>query len=124
MGKWPTIVLTCVVALVCGFLGAVGAVTVLHSQLQGPQGVSGLQGPPGPKGNAGLDGADGTDGVRGPRGRPGKAAKTPKPTQVNLSSSGCTGGSVDVVTDVTMAKDKVRQTKEKVCVVTSQVTPH
>jgi Collagen triple helix repeat (20 copies) len=124
MGKWPTIVLTCVVALACGFLGAVGAVSVLHSQLQGPQGVSGLQGPPGPKGNPGLDGADGTDGARGPRGRPGKAAKPPEPTQVGLGSGDCSGSAVDVVTDVTMDKNKVHQTKQKVCVVTSQVTPH
>ena len=42
MGTLPGIVVTCVVSVVCGFLGALGAVTVLQGQLQGPQGASGL----------------------------------------------------------------------------------
>jgi hypothetical protein len=117
MGK---IVLTCVLALVFGFGGAVGAVTVMQDSLRGPQGDSGLAGPPGPEGPAGRDGADGADGVDGARGPSGKAGKTAKvtPTILNLGIEGCTGRSVQVVTDVTITTDqKLRLIKRNVCVV-------
>lgn len=114
MGK---IVLTCVLALVFGFGGAAGAVTVFQDSLRGPQGQSGLTGPPGPEGPAGQDGADGHDGARGPSGKAGKAPKT-EPTTLNLGIQGCTGRSVQVVTDVTItAAQKVKLTKKNVCVV-------
>ena len=117
MGK---IVLTCVLALVFGFGGAVGAVTVMQDSLRGPQGDSGLAGPPGPEGPAGQDGADGVDGVDGARGPSGKAGKAAKvtPTILNLGIEGCTGRSVQVVTDVTITTDqKLRLIKRNVCVV-------
>ena len=111
------IVLTCVLALVFGFGGAAGAVTVFQDSLRGPQGESGLTGPPGPQGPAGQDGADGVDGARGPAGKAGKAAKT-EPTVLNLGIQGCTGRSVQVVTDVTVtAAQKIKLTKKDVCVV-------
>lgn len=114
MGK---IVLTCVLALVFGFGGAAGAVTVFQDSLRGPQGQSGLTGPPGPEGPAGQDGADGHDGARGPSGKAGKAPKT-EPTTLNLGIQGCTGRSVQVVTDVTItAAQKIKLTKKNVCVV-------
>jgi len=117
MGK---IVLTCVLALVFGFGGAVGAVTVMQDSLRGPQGESGLAGPPGPEGPAGQDGADGVDGARGPSGKAGKAGKAAEvtPTILNLGIQGCTGRSVQVVTDVTITADqKLKLTKRNVCVV-------
>jgi hypothetical protein len=117
MGK---IVLTCVLALVFGCGDAVGAVTVMQDSLRGPQGDSGLAGPPGPEGPAGRDGADGADGVDGARGPSGKAGKTAKvtPTVLNLGIEGCTGRSVQVVTDVTITTDqKLRLIKRNVCVV-------
>jgi hypothetical protein len=117
MGK---IVLTCVLALVFGFGGAVGAVTVMQDSLRGPQGDSGLAGPPGPEGPAGQDGVDGVDGVDGARGPSGKAGKAAKvtPTNLNLGIEGCTGRSVQVVTDVTITTDqKLRLIKRNVCVV-------
>lgn len=117
MGK---IVLTCVLALVFGFGGAAGAVTVFQDSLRGPQGESGLTGPPGPEGPAGQDGADGVDGARGPAGKAGKAGKAAKtePTVLNLGIQGCTGRSVEVVTDVTVtAAQKIKLTKKNVCVV-------
>lgn len=114
MGK---IVLTCVLALVFGFGGAAGAVTVMQDSLRGPQGESGLAGPPGPEGPAGQDGADGVDGARGPSGRAGKAAKV-TPTTLDLGIQGCTGRSVQVVTDVTITADqKLKLIKRNVCVV-------
>ena len=114
MGK---IVLTCVLALVFGFGGAAGAVAVFQDSLRGPQGQSGLTGPPGPEGPAGQDGADGQDGARGPSGKAGKAPKT-EPTTLNLGIQGCTGRSVQVVTDVTItAAQKIKLTKKNVCVV-------
>ena len=95
MGK---IVLTCVLALVFGFGGAVGAVTVMQDSL-------------------GADGVDGADGARGPSGKAGKAAKV-TPTVLNLGIEGCTGRSVQVVTDVTITTDqKLRLIKRNVCVV-------
>ena len=114
MGK---IVLTCVLALVFGFGGAAGAVTVFQDSLRGPQGESGLAGPPGPEGPSGQDGSDGQDGARGPAGKAGKAPKV-EPTTVNLGSQGCTGRSVQVVTDLTVtAAQKIKLVKKDVCVV-------
>jgi hypothetical protein len=114
MGKMPSLLVTCVLSLVCGFLGALGAVTAFQSQLEGPQGQTGLAGPAGEQGPAGLDGADGVDGERGPRGRSGKAAE--KRSQ-NIDTSNCLGRSVQVVTDVTINKDnEIALQKKPVCV--------
>jgi collagen triple helix repeat protein len=117
MGK---IVLICVLALVFGFAGAAGAVTVFKSQLAGSQGPTGLTGAPGPQGEAGADGVDGKDGVRGPRGKagkPGKAAKDVKlPTDLGLAN--CSGKSVQVVTGGKMTKnDKLDLTTKTICIV-------
>jgi hypothetical protein len=115
MGK---IVLTCVLALVFGFGGALGAVAAFHTSLEGPQGPTGLTGAPGPKGPSGLDGADGVDGVRGPAGKAGRAAKATGTKPVNLGSQNCTGRAMQVVTDVTITKtQKLQLTKKNVCVV-------
>ncbi len=120
MGKFSGLLVTIVVSLACGFLGAFGAVAVFGDQLQGPQGATGLRGAPGEPGAVGQDGLDGLDGkdgargARGPAGRPGKAA-TVKP--VNLGATGCQGSSVRVVTDVTIANQKIRLTKGDVCAV-------
>lgn len=111
------LLLTALIALVCGFLGALGGVAVLHDELVGPQGATGLQGPPGETGPAGSDGADGADGLpgeRGPRGRSGRAAEE---KSVDLGTEGCTGSSVRVVTDVTTDGDKIAVERETVCVV-------
>ena len=114
MGK---IVLTCVLALVFGFGGAVGAVTVMQDSLRGPQGESGLAGPPGPEGPAGQDGPRAPSTPSGKAGKAGKAAKV-TPTILNLGIQGCTGRSVQVVTDVTITADqKLKLTKRNVCVV-------
>lgn len=117
MGKLPTLVLTCVVSLVCGFLGALVAVTAFQAQLDGPQGATGLRGQPGEQGAPGVDGADGVDGARGPRGTSGKAAKAQnKP--VNLGTDTCKGRSVEVVTNATINKNqKLSLVKSPVCVV-------
>jgi hypothetical protein len=64
-----------------------------------------------------VDGVDGVDGARGPSGKAGKAAKV-TPTVLNLGLEGCTGRSVQVVTDVTITTDqKLRLIKRNVCVV-------
>jgi hypothetical protein len=114
-------VVTCVLALVFGFGGAFAAVAVSQDSLRGPQGESGLVGPPGAKGATGARGADGADGADGKAGKAGKAAKAPKaadPVPVNLGVKGCTGQSVQVITDVTITADqKIRLTKKDVCVV-------
>ena len=106
---------TCVVALVCGFLGAFAAVKVFNDDLRGAQGATGLQGAPGEQGPAGLDGADGANGERGPRGRPGKEADAPKPPTVVAAQSDCTGQAFQMVTDVGSAQGKVKVTKNYVC---------
>ncbi|MGZ4444483.1 MAG: hypothetical protein ACXVXC_15080 [Nocardioidaceae bacterium] len=116
MGKLPTLLLTCVVSLVCGSLGALATVTVFQDQLVGPQGPSGLAGAPGKPGPPGVDGADGANGARGPRGRPGPAAAPVAPQPVNLGSVGCRGRSVDVVTNVTVLGQKMQLEKHPVCV--------
>jgi Collagen triple helix repeat (20 copies) len=117
MGK---IVLTCVLALVFGFAGAAGAVTVFQGQMKGPQGPTGLTGAPGPAGEAGHDGLDGQDGKPGPRGKPGKPAKAA--AKINLPSdlgvTGCSGKSVQVVSGGTITKNqKLKLTTKTVCIV-------
>jgi hypothetical protein len=117
MGK---IVLTCVLALVFGFAGAAGAVTVFKSQLAGSQGPTGLTGAPGPQGESGADGVDGKDGKPGPRGKPGKPGKAAKnvklPTDIGLTN--CSGKSVKVVTGGKMTKtDKLDLTTKTICIV-------
>jgi hypothetical protein len=118
MGK---IVLTCVLALVFGFGGAAGAVSVFSDQFQGPQGPTGLTGAPGP---AGEDGTDGVDGLRGPRGLPGKAGKPGKAAEAagqvaDLGSTDCAGKSISVITSASIDKNqKLNLTKKNVCIVT------
>ena len=117
MGK---IVLICVLALVFGFAGAAGAVTVFKSQLAGSQGPTGLTGAPGPQGEAGTDGVDGKDGARGPRGKQGKPGKAAKDVSIptDLGVAGCDGKSVKVVTGGKMTKDnKLDLTTKTVCIV-------
>lgn len=124
MGIRQSLLLTCVVALVCGFLGAMAAAVAFQSTLTGPQGPTGLAGPPGEAGPAGQDGVDGRNGRRGPRGsagepgkagRPGKAAE--QPTALNLGSNGCVGNSVSVVTNVTMKDNRIQLVRTPICVV-------
>lgn len=121
--------ITCVLALVCGFGGATAAVTAFHSELQGAQGATGLSGAPGPQGPAGTDGtdgndgSDGTDGARGVAGRAGKpgragkaAASVSMPTDLGLGN--CAGRSMQVITDVRLDKTrKLRLVKQTVCIV-------
>jgi hypothetical protein len=123
MGK---IVLTCVLALVFGFGGAVLGIAAFHDSLAGTQGATGLAGAPGPQGDpgpAGTDGVDGRDGARGPRGLPGKAGKAGKvpkqePVSTDLGTSGCTGRAVSVVTGATVTKgNKLRLIRSEICVV-------
>jgi hypothetical protein len=123
------ILVTCVLALVFGFGGGVGAVTAFNDSLQGPQGPTGLTGAPGPAGADGADGVDGTPGqdgargVRGPRGVPGKAADQPAATATDLGSGDCAGSSVTVITSATLVKGKrLRLTKKDVCIVTPAAT--
>ena len=114
MGKWVSLAVTALIALVFGFLGAFVAVNVAADQLRGPQGATGLAGPPGEQGPAGLDGADGETGPRGASGRAGQAARR---TPTNLGTAGCAGRSVSVVTDVTVKDQKMSLTRKPVCVV-------
>lgn len=122
MGKVPGIVVTSVVAIVCGFLGAVGGVFAFNDQLTGPQGATGLQGPPGEMGPTGQDGADGEDGTDGKNGKDGKrgprgvAAELPETEPINVGTSACAGSSVEVVTGAVMKDDKLQVTTKSVCV--------
>jgi hypothetical protein len=119
MRNMSGLLVTCVVALVCGFLGAFAAVTVFHDQLAGPQGQTGLQGLPGEAGPAGADGRDGADGApgeRGPRGRPGRAAEAAE-TSVDVGTQGCLGRSVRVVMDVTVRGEQLQLERGTVCLV-------
>lgn len=117
MRKMPGLLVTCVVALVCGFLGALAAVTVFQDQLAGPQGATGLQGLPGEPGQPGADGVDGTPGERGPRGRSGKAGQAAAEVPLNIGTEDCLGRSVQVITDATMRNDELELERETVCVV-------
>lgn len=117
MRPTSNLVLTAVIAVVCGFLGSLVGVAAFQSQLQGPQGATGLTGPPGEQGPPGLDGADGLPGEpgrRGPRGRSGAAAEK---LPVDLGNTGCVGAGVEVVTDVRISDDQeLLLEKEEVCV--------
>ncbi len=124
-------VLTCVLALVFGCVGAAGAVSVLHDSFQGPQGPTGLTGATGPAGQDGLDGIDGKagrngrdgkPGPRGPRGRAGAPGKdaTPAPRVSDLGTLRCAGRSVSVITDARItARQQLRVTRKNVCIVGS-----
>lgn len=114
MGKWVSLGVTAMIALVFGFLGALVAVNVSADQLRGPQGATGLAGPPGEQGPPGQDGADG---ARGAPGAPGKAARAAQRKPTDLGTSNCAGSSVDVVTNVTLTGQKMSLKKDRVCVV-------
>jgi Collagen triple helix repeat (20 copies) len=120
MRNMSGLLLTCVVALVCGFLGAFAAVTVFQDQLAGPQGPTGLQGLPGEAGQAGADGRDGEDGTPGdpgPRGRPGRAAEAADETSVNVGTQNCLGRSVRVVTNASVRNAQLQLERDTVCLV-------
>ncbi len=118
MGK---IVVTSVLALVFGFLGAATATTVFPAAFQGEQGQTGLAGAPGKDGADGEDGAVGPTGPAGPAGKAGKAGRAAQAAAekpLNIGSSGCIGKSVRVITDISISPDqKLRLTRENVCVV-------
>jgi len=114
------LVLACALAVVFGFVGAAGAVTMMHGSLRGPQGQTGLTGAPGPAGQDGQPGAEGPPGPAGKTGSNGKNGKAAKalPTTIDLGVNGCSGQAVQVVTDVTItANQKLKLTKKNVCVV-------
>ena len=120
MGHGGRLVLACVLAVAFGFVGAAGAVTMMHGSLRGAQGQTGLTGAPGPTGPAGQDGAEGPAGAAGKDGKAGHNGKAAKslPTTISLGVNGCSGRSVQVITDVTITADqKLRLTKKDVCVV-------
>ena len=113
---------TALLAALFGFGGAVGAMVAFHDDFRGDQGATGLRGQPGEPGEPGLDGVDGQDGAPGPRGkpgRPGKAADVPTlPAALDLGTAGCTGASVEVVTDVRIVRQRIQLEKDIVCVTT------
>lgn len=121
MGK---ILVTCVLALVFGFGGAVVAVAVLQDQLQGPAGPTGSAGAAGPAGPAGRNGTDGTDGSPGPRGprglpgAPGRSAPATPPQATDLGTDGCAGRSVSVITGVGITGTRqLKVDRQQVCIV-------
>lgn len=117
MGKTPNLLLTAVIAVVCGFLGSAGGVLAFQSQLQGPQGPTGLTGSPGEQGPSGVDGADGEPGERGRRGPRGRSGAAAEKVPVDLGTGACVGSSVEVVTDVRIDADReLVLEKEPVCV--------
>ena len=116
MGKLTSLLVTALVALVCGFGGAFTAVSVFAEDLRGPQGATGVPGPAGLDGKDGAPGSDGAPGKRGPEGRPGRAAKTPV-RDYNLGSTGCAGQSFRVVTDVKVVGKRLQVDRGQVCVV-------
>lgn len=116
MGKMPHLLVTCVVALVCGLLGSIAGGTLMQSSLRGPQGPTGLPGPPGEQGPPGLDGADGFDGERGPRGLPGRAGQAAREVPVHLGTADCAGRAVEVVVDVAIRDEEMQLEKRSVCV--------
>lgn len=120
MRTLPGLLLTCVIAVVCGLLGALGGLVLFQDQLVGPQGETGLQGLPGEQGPPGADGADGVDGLdgeRGPRGRSGRAGEAAEQVPRDLGTDNCAGTPVRVVTDVTTQGDQVLVQRDTVCVV-------
>lgn len=117
MGKTSNLVLTAVIAVVCGFLGSLGGAVAFQSQLQGPQGPTGLTGAPGEQGPPGVDGADGAPGEPGPRGPRGRSGAAARNIPVDLGTGGCVGSGVEVVTDVRINADQeLVLDKEPVCV--------
>jgi hypothetical protein len=120
MGKLPMMLVTVVTAVLFGFLGALGTVTVMAEEIKGEQGPSGLQGPPGEEGAPGQDGAPGKDGDRGPRGQrgpSGKDARLPDLPSSDLGTSGCAGSAVSVVTDVRVVDQRIQLDRRSVCIV-------
>lgn len=117
MRSRTNLLLTALMALVFGFLGALGGIAVLHDELVGPQGQTGLQGLPGETGPPGSDGVDGLPGEPGERGQRGKSGAAAEDQPVDLGTDGCAGSSVRVVTDVTTQGDQVEVERETVCVV-------
>lgn len=113
MGKVSSVLVTAAVALVFGFIGAFGAVSVLAEDLRGPQGATGV---PGPAGKDGLDGADGADGARGPQGPRGQAARTLAQPSYSIGTAGCVGQPFRVVTDVHVVQKRLQVERELVCV--------
>jgi hypothetical protein len=127
MGK---LMATCVLALVFGFGGALGAVAALHDQLQGQQGADGLTGAPGDAGVAGSDGkngARGAHGVAGTPGKPGKRGKAAPKTAVSATDIGtadCAGRSVEVVTKARLINGKhLVVIKKRICLVSPPTSP-
>jgi hypothetical protein len=115
MGK---IVLTCVLALVFGFGGALAAGVTFHDQLQGPQGPTGLTGAPGPKGDQGPQGPAGPAGQAAKPARVAQVKATVAPRSTDLGTANCSGRSVQVVTDATITQDqRLQVTKKSVCLV-------
>ncbi len=114
MAKTSTLLLTAVIALACGFLGAFGAFAAFSDTLVGPQGPTGLEGPPGPSGQQGAQGLSGLDGADG---KDGKAGKSAKAGPVNLGTTNCAGQSVEVVTGIRQNGNKVQAVTGTVCIV-------
>ena len=113
MGKVTTLVVTAVIALAFGFVGAFAAVNVFADELRGPQGATGIQGPPG---HDGADGVDGAQGPPGPAGKAGKAAKQPAAQGYDLGSDNCAGTAFGVVTDVRVVGNHLQVDRKQVCV--------
>lgn len=107
------LLVTSVLSLVCGFVGALGAVSFFADEIKGSQGATGIQGAPGEPGVRGTDGGQGSPGERGPRGR---AARVTKPPSYDLGTSNCAGTGYEVVTDVTVVRREVRPNKEVICI--------
>ncbi len=106
------LLLTALVALVFGFVGAFVAVQVFSEDLRGPQGATGLPGSPGEPGPRGTDGAPGPPGPRGPA---GTTAEIPELPSYDLSTADCAGAAVEVVTGVEVVRGRVQVTKDRVC---------
>lgn len=110
------LLVTSVLALAFGFVGALGAVSFFADDLKGTQGATGIQGAPGEPGVRGTDGGQGSPGERGRPGKRGKAARVPKLPSYDLGTLNCAGTGYEVVTDVTVVKRQVRTSKAVVCI--------
>lgn len=107
------LLVTSVLALVFGFVGALGAVSFFADDIKGEQGPTGI---PGAQGEPGARGTDGGQGERGPRGPRGKAARVPKLPSYDLGTINCAGVGYEVVTDIAVVKQRVRTSKELLCI--------
>lgn len=107
------LLVTSVLALVFGFVGALGAVTFFADDLKGAQGATGI---PGAEGEPGTRGTDGSRGEHGLRGKSGKAARVPKLPSYDLGTIDCAGVGYEVVTDITVVNKRVRTSKELLCI--------